>query len=223
MWNLAERICTFFALRMESRRLGKSSSGSPGRKASGREWIANWTWLGARRKGIQGESAIGKEQLSWAVRASKYGGKAAVGVVGLERRRLNEPRSVTLAGTARARVQFPSLRTRAAMSRKVAVIRKDSQCSVGGERGALHLLSAVGRDFSFCRAGADLTTAATFEPVEVFLFVLDPLGALDEAAWVYECWGLCQAGLTSPETKEEGSGYLPSRKALVHESVNLIA
>jgi len=35
--NLAERICTFFELRIESAMLGKSSSGSPGRKASGRE------------------------------------------------------------------------------------------------------------------------------------------------------------------------------------------
>jgi len=34
---LAERISTFFVLRMETARLGKSSSGSSGRKASGKD------------------------------------------------------------------------------------------------------------------------------------------------------------------------------------------
>ena len=69
--NLAKGICSFFELRIESARLGNSSSGSPGRKASGREWIANRTSLEARRKGSQGELPTGKERLSWAVRASK--------------------------------------------------------------------------------------------------------------------------------------------------------
>jgi len=54
--NLHERIWTFFELSIESARLGNSPSGSPGRKASGREWIASWTSLGARGKRSQGVS-----------------------------------------------------------------------------------------------------------------------------------------------------------------------
>jgi len=46
---LPERIWTFFELSIESTRLGNSPSGFPGRKASGREWIASWTSLGVRR------------------------------------------------------------------------------------------------------------------------------------------------------------------------------
>ena len=44
----------FFALRIEMARLGKSSSGSSGKQASGKEWIASWTLLMVRWKGNQG-------------------------------------------------------------------------------------------------------------------------------------------------------------------------
>jgi len=121
---------------MESVTLGNSSSGSPGRNASGREWIASWTSLVARQKGSQGELPTGKERLSWALRASTYGPKAAAGVVGSETTCVTEPLWLTLAVTARGRVQFASLRTRAAMLGKVAAIRVDSGCSVGVEPGA---------------------------------------------------------------------------------------
>jgi len=134
--NLAERICMSLELRMESKRLEKSSSGSQGRNPSGREWIANWTALGARWKGNEGESPTGNDRFSCVVRASKYGAKAAAGLVGLETRRVTDPLSLTLAVMARGSVQFASLRTRAAISEKVAAIRVDSGCSVGGERGA---------------------------------------------------------------------------------------
>lgn len=62
--NLAKRICTFFELSIESARLGNSSSGSRERRVSGTEWIANWTSLGTRRKGSQGEFPTRKERLS---------------------------------------------------------------------------------------------------------------------------------------------------------------
>ena len=70
------------------------------------------------------------------VRASKYGAKAAAGVVGLETRRVTDPLSLTLAVMARGCVQFASLTTRAAILGKVAAIRVDSGCSMGGKRGA---------------------------------------------------------------------------------------
>jgi len=133
---LAERMRMFLELRIDSARHGKSSSGSSGRKASGREWMARCASLGARRKGNQGDSPTGNDLLSWEDRASKYGAKAAAGVVGLVTRRVTEPRSLTLVVTARGRMQFASLRTRAAMSGKVAAIRGACGCSEGEERGA---------------------------------------------------------------------------------------
>jgi len=69
--NLAARIRMFFELRTDSARQGKSSSGSSRRKAMGRECMASWTSLGARRKGSQGDSPTGKDLLSWEERASK--------------------------------------------------------------------------------------------------------------------------------------------------------
>jgi len=120
---LAARMRTFLELRTDSARQGNNSSGSSGRKASGREWMASCASLGARRKGNQGESPTGNDLLSWEERASKYGAKAAAGVVGSVTSRVTEPRSLTLVVTARGSIQFASLRTRAAMSGKVAAIR----------------------------------------------------------------------------------------------------
>jgi len=68
---LAARIRISLELRIDSARQGKSSSGSSGRKAMGREWMASWASLGARRKGSQGDSPTGKDVLSWEERASK--------------------------------------------------------------------------------------------------------------------------------------------------------
>ena len=48
---------------------------------------------------------------------------------------MTDPVLLTLAVMARGRAQFASLRMRAAMSEKVAAIRRHSGCSVGGERG----------------------------------------------------------------------------------------
>jgi len=62
--NLAARMQTSLELRIASARQGKSSLGSSGRKTMGREWIASWVSLGARRKGSQGESPTGKDLLS---------------------------------------------------------------------------------------------------------------------------------------------------------------
>ena len=50
--------------------------------------------------------------------------------------RLNDPRSLTLVVTVRGRIQFASLRMRAAMSGKVAAIRAACGCSEGEESGA---------------------------------------------------------------------------------------
>jgi len=116
----------FLELRIDSARHGKSSSGSSGRKASGREWMASCASLGAWRKGNQGVSSTGNDLLSWQERASKYGAKAAVGVPGSVTRRMTEPRSLTLVETARGRAQFASLRAQAAISGKVAAIRDAS-------------------------------------------------------------------------------------------------
>ena len=69
--NLAARMRMSLELRIDSARHGKSSLGSSGRKARGREWMASWDSLGARRKGSQGESPTGKDLLSWEERASK--------------------------------------------------------------------------------------------------------------------------------------------------------
>jgi len=134
--NLSERIWTFFELKTESARLGKSSSALVGRNTIGREWIASWSSLGARRQGRQGEFPTGKERLSGVVSASKYSAKAAARVVGSETWRVTEPLSLTLAVTERGRVQLASLRTRAAMLGKVAAMRRESGCSVGGDIGA---------------------------------------------------------------------------------------
>ena len=120
---LAARMRTFLELKTDSARQGNSSLGSSGRKASGREWMASCASLGARRKGNQGESPTGNDLLSWEERASKYGAKAAAGVVGSVTSRVTQPRSLTLVVTVRGRIQFASLRTRAAMSGNVAAIR----------------------------------------------------------------------------------------------------
>jgi len=132
---LAERMRMFSELRIDSARHGKSSSGSSGRKASGREWMSSCTSLGARRKGNQGEPTTGNDFLSWEDRASKYGAKAAAGVVGSVTTRVTDPRSLTLVVTARGRMQFASLRKRGAISGKVAAIRGSCGCSEGEERG----------------------------------------------------------------------------------------
>jgi len=105
----------FLELRIDSARHGKSSFGFSGRNAMGREWMASWASLGARRKGSQEDSPTGKDLFSWAERASKYGAKAAAGVAGSVTSRVTEPRSLTLVVTARGRLQLASLRTRAAM------------------------------------------------------------------------------------------------------------
>ena len=68
---LAARMRMSLELRMDSVRQGKSSSGSSGRKAIGREWMASWASLGARQMGNQGVSPTGKDLLSWEERASK--------------------------------------------------------------------------------------------------------------------------------------------------------
>jgi len=120
---LAARMGMFLELRIDSARQVKSSSGSSGRKAGGREWMASCASLGARRKGNQGASPTGNHLLSWQDRASKYGAKAAAGVAGLVTRRVTEPRSLTVVVSARGRIQFACLRTRAAMSGKVAAMR----------------------------------------------------------------------------------------------------
>jgi len=109
---LAARMRIFLELRMDSARQGKSSSGSSGRKAMRREWMASWASLGARRKGTQGDSPTGKDLLSSEGRASKYGAKEAAGVAGSVMRRVTEPRSLTLVVTPRGRIQLASLRTR---------------------------------------------------------------------------------------------------------------
>jgi len=98
--------------------------------------MASCASLGARRKGNQGESPTGNDLLSWEERASMYGAKAAAGVVGSVTRRVTDPRSLTLVVTARGRIQFASLRTRAAMSEKVAAIRGACGCSERQELGA---------------------------------------------------------------------------------------
>ena len=100
--------------------------------------MASWASLGARRKGNQGDSPTGKDlsRLSWVERASKYGAKAAAGVAGSVTRRVTEPRSLTLVVTARGRTHLASLRTRPALSGKVAAIRGACGCSEGEERGA---------------------------------------------------------------------------------------
>jgi len=133
---LAARMRIFLELRIDSARHGKSSSGSSGRKAIGREWIASCDSLGARRKGNQGDSPSGNDLLSWQERASKYGAKAAAGVAGSVTRRVTDPQSLTLVVTVRGRIQFASLRTRAAISGKVAAIKGACRCSEGEERGA---------------------------------------------------------------------------------------
>jgi len=57
-------------------------------------------------------------------------------VVVSETWRVTDPLLLTLAVTAEGRVQMASLRRQAAMSGKVAAIRRDYVCSVGEERGA---------------------------------------------------------------------------------------
>jgi len=92
--------------------------------------------LGARRKGSQGDSPTGNDQLSWLESASKYGAKAVAGVAGSVTRRVTEPRLLTLVVTARGRRPLASLRTRAAMSGKVAAMRGACGSSEGEVRGA---------------------------------------------------------------------------------------
>jgi len=61
----------FLELRIDCARQGKTTLGSSGRKALGRESLASWASLGARRKGNQGESPTRKDLLSWPLSASK--------------------------------------------------------------------------------------------------------------------------------------------------------
>jgi len=98
--------------------------------------MASCDSLGARGKGNQGHSPTGNDLLSWLEPASKYGAKAAAGVAGSVTSRVTDPRSLTLAVTARGSIQFASRRTRAAMSGKVAAISGACGCSEGQERGA---------------------------------------------------------------------------------------
>jgi len=133
---LAARMRMFFELRIDAARQGNSSFGSSGRKAMGREWMASWASLGARRQVNQGDTPTGKDFLSWEARASKESAKTAAQVAGSVTRRVTDPRSLTLVVTVRGRIQFVSLRTRAAMSGKVAAIRGACCCSEGEERGA---------------------------------------------------------------------------------------
>ena len=129
------RIRMFLESRIDSSRLGKSSSGSLGRQASGREWMARCASLGVRRKGNQGDSPTGNDLLSWQESASKYGAKTAAGVAGSVTRSVRDPWSLTLVVTARGRMQFTSLRTRTAISGQVAAIRSPCGYSVGEEEG----------------------------------------------------------------------------------------
>ena len=133
---LAARMHMFLESRIDSARHEKSSCGSSGRKAIGREWMASWASLGARWQGHQGDSRTGNDLLSWHERALKYGAKAAAEVGASVTRSVTDPQSLTLVVTARGRKQFASLRTRDAMSEKVAAIRGACGCSEGDERGA---------------------------------------------------------------------------------------
>jgi len=92
--------------------------------------------VGGEAEGHPGRVTHGKERLSCVLSASKYGAKAAAGVVVSVTRRVTEPLSLTLVVTTRGRLQLASLRTRAAMSRKVAAFREAWACSDGEERGA---------------------------------------------------------------------------------------
>jgi len=69
--NLAARMPTFLELRIDFTRRGKSSSGSSGIKAIGREWMVSWIWLEVRWKGGQGASPTGNDLFGWEERASK--------------------------------------------------------------------------------------------------------------------------------------------------------
>jgi len=68
---LVARRPMFLELRIDSARHGKSSFGSSGRKAMGRQWIASWASLGVRRKGNLRDSPTWKDLLSLEDRASK--------------------------------------------------------------------------------------------------------------------------------------------------------
>ena len=125
-----------FGVKDRLREAWEEFDGSSGRNASGTEWMASCASLGARRKGNQGDSPTGNDLLSWEERASQYRAKAAAGVAGSVTRRVAEHRSLSLVVTVRGRIQFASLRTRAAMSGKVAAIRGAWGCSEGEERGA---------------------------------------------------------------------------------------
>jgi len=92
-------------------------------------------FVGGEAERQPGRVSHGTDLLSWEERASKYCAKAAAGVVESVTRRLTEPRWLTLMVTARGRIQFASLRTRAAMSGKVAAFRGACGCSEGEERG----------------------------------------------------------------------------------------
>jgi len=97
--------------------------------------MVSWTSLEARRKGNQGESPMGKERLSCVVSTSKYGAKAAAGVVVSVISRVTDPLSLIFVVTARGRVQFASPWMHAAMSGNVAAIRGAWSCLYGEERG----------------------------------------------------------------------------------------
>jgi len=78
--------------------------------------------------------------------------------------------------------------------------------------------SALGGSGTGTTLLADTTLAAVRE-LSFFL----PLG-VPEPTLAYDCWGLGQSGARCPATKEVGSGYFPSRKALAsQESGNLTA
>jgi len=69
--NLAAWMRMSLELRIDSARHRKIALKSSGRKARGREWMASWVSLGARRKGNQAESPTGNDLWSWEERASK--------------------------------------------------------------------------------------------------------------------------------------------------------
>jgi len=133
-------------------------------------------------------------------------------VAGSETRRVTDPRSLTFVVTARGRIRFASLRTRAAISGKVAAIKEACWYSEGEERGAKNLLAAVGSDFGGWVAGTLLLADATWAALRGLLIFL-PLGAPLVAALASDCCGLGQSGARCPAMKVVGSGYFPSRNA----------
>jgi len=179
--------------------------------------------VGGEAEGQPGRVSHRERLVELGGKGVEVGAKAATGMAGPLTRRVTDPRSLTLVVTARGRIQFASLRTRAAMSGKVATIRDACACSEGEEQGAKNLLSAVRSDFGTWLTGTLLLAEATLAAVRELIFFL-PLVALDEAALAYDGLGLGQSGARCPAMKVVGSGYLPSRKAFAsHESLNLCA